>query len=41
MTTSAFLLLTLTLVVAALNWIAVHLERKPLEYLCKPLTIVS
>jgi uncharacterized membrane protein YhhN len=39
-TTSAFLLLTLTLVVAALNWMAVHLERKPLEYLCKPLTMV-
>jgi uncharacterized membrane protein YhhN len=39
-TTSAFLLLTLTLVVAALDWIAVQLERKPLEYLCKPLTIV-
>ena len=39
-TTSAFLLLTLTLVVAALDWVAVQLERKPLEYVCKPLTMV-
>ena len=40
MTGAAFLLLALTLVVAAGDWIAVARERKPLEYLCKPLTMV-
>ena len=40
MTGAAFLLLALALVVAAGDWIAVVRERKPLEYLCKPLTMV-
>ena len=40
MTGVAFFLLALALVVAAVNWIAVHLERKPLEYVAKPLTMV-
>lgn len=40
MTGAAFLLLALALVVAAGDWLAVVRERKPLEYLCKPLTMV-
>jgi uncharacterized membrane protein YhhN len=36
----AFLLLALTLVVAAGDWLAVARGRKPLEYVCKPLTMV-
>lgn len=40
MTGAAFLLLALALVVAAGDWIAVVRERKRLEYLCKPLTMV-
>lgn len=36
MTTSAWLLLTVFLAVAALDWVAVHLGSKPLEYVCKP-----
>lgn len=39
MTGTGFLLLALTLVVAAVDWIAVHQERRPLEYLAKPLTM--
>lgn len=40
MTGAAFLLLALAFVAAAANWIAVHLERKLLEYVAKPLTMV-
>ncbi len=40
MTGAAFLLLALALVVAAGDWIAVARERKSLEDLCKPLTMV-
>jgi uncharacterized membrane protein YhhN len=40
MTGAATLLLALTLVVAAADWHAVHHGPKPLEYLCKPLTMV-
>lgn len=40
MTGAAFLLLALALVVAAGDWVAVARQRKPLEYLCKPLTMV-
>ncbi len=40
MTGAAFLLLALALVVAAGNWLAVVQESKPLEYVCKPLTMV-
>lgn len=40
MTGAAFLLLALAFVAAAANWIAVHLERKLLEYAAKPLTMV-
>jgi len=36
----AFLLLAFALVVAAGDWIAVHTGNRPLEYLCKPLTMV-
>ena len=40
MTGAAFLLLTLTLVVAAGDWFAVARANKALEYVCKPLTMV-
>jgi uncharacterized membrane protein YhhN len=36
----AFLLLAFALVVAAGDWIAIHTGNRPLEYLCKPLTMV-
>jgi uncharacterized membrane protein YhhN len=39
MTSVAFLLVVLTLVVAAGDWIAVHQGNKVLEYACKPATI--
>ncbi len=41
MTGTAFLLLALSLVAAAGNWHAVFHGNKPLEYLCKPLTMVG
>lgn len=40
MTGASFLLLALALVVAAGDWHAVHHGNKPLEYVCKPLTMV-
>jgi uncharacterized membrane protein YhhN len=40
MTGAAFLLLALALVAACGDWLAVHQESKPLEYVCKPLTMV-
>lgn len=40
MTGAAFLLLALALVVAAADWHAVFHGNKPLEYVCKPLTMV-
>ena len=40
MTGAAFLLLALTLVVAAGDWLAVARGRTALEYVCKPLTMV-
>jgi uncharacterized membrane protein YhhN len=40
MTGTAFLLLALTLVVAFGNWVAVERGNRPLEYVCKPLTMV-
>ena len=40
MTSQAFLLLALTLVVAAADWLAVGTGRRGPEYLCKPLTMV-
>jgi len=40
MTGTAFLLVVLALVVAAADWLAVFHDNKPLEYLCKPLTMV-
>lgn len=40
MTGAALLLLALTLVVAAADWHAVFHGVKPLEYVCKPLTMV-
>ena len=40
MTGAAFLLLALAAAAACGDWLAVHHERKPLEYLCKPLTLV-
>jgi uncharacterized membrane protein YhhN len=39
-TSAAFLLLALALVAAVGDWIAVHQGSKPLEYVCKPLTMV-
>ncbi len=41
MTGAAFLLLALTLVVAAGDWHAVFYGNKALEYVCKPLTMVA
>lgn len=40
MTGSAFLLIALALVAAVADWIAVDQDRKSVEYLCKPLTLV-
>ena len=40
MTGAAFLLLAVALVAAAADWMAVHLEHKPLEYIAKPLTML-
>jgi len=40
MTAQAFLLLALTLVVAAADWLAVSTNKRPVEYVCKPLTMV-
>ncbi len=40
MTASAFLLVALALVAAVVDWIAVEGGSRPLEYLCKPLTMV-
>lgn len=40
MTGVAFLLLALAMVAAAADWLAVQRENRPLEYLCKPLTLV-
>ena len=40
MTGPAFLLLALALAAAFFDWVAVHEERKALEYVCKPLTLV-
>ena len=41
MTGTAFLLLAMALVVAVGDWVAVAHGNKPLEYLCKPLTMVA
>ena len=38
--TGAWVLLGVAALVAVGDWMAVHLERKPLEYVCKPLTMV-
>lgn len=40
MTSQAFLLLSLTLAVAVADWLAVAAQRRAVEYLCKPLTMV-
>ena len=40
MNATVLLLLAVTATAAVLDWIAVHLEIKPLEYLAKPLTMV-
>lgn len=40
MTAAAFLLLSLALVAAFGNWVAVHREHQALEYVCKPLTML-
>ena len=40
MNSTAFLLLALALAVAVADWIAVHAGISPLEYVCKPLTMV-
>ena len=40
MTTAAWALLVITSVFAVGNWVAVATKRKPLEYLCKPATLV-
>lgn len=40
MTGAAFLFLTLALAAAVVDWVAVDRGAKPLEYLCKPLTLV-
>ena len=40
MTGAAFLLLAVALVAAAVDWMAVHLGHRPLEYIAKPLTML-
>lgn len=40
MTATALLLLALTLVVAVVDWLAVHRGRRSVEYVAKPLTMV-
>ncbi|MGZ4692984.1 MAG: lysoplasmalogenase [Acidimicrobiales bacterium] len=40
MTSTAFLLLALTLAVAVADWVAVHAGNKAVEYVAKPLTMV-
>jgi uncharacterized membrane protein YhhN len=40
MTTFAAVLLALAAVVAVVDWCAVHAQRKPVEYVCKPLTLL-
>ncbi|MGK2949970.1 MAG: lysoplasmalogenase [Acidimicrobiales bacterium] len=40
MTGAAFLLLALALTVAVVDWIAVSRDNRPLEYVCKPLTML-
>ena len=41
MTSEAFLLLAITLAIAVADWAAVHSERKGVEYVAKPLTMVG
>lgn len=41
MTASVVLLLAITLAAAVLDWIAVQMKTKPLEYVAKPLTMVA
>lgn len=41
MTGVAGVLLAVTLVSAAIDWVAVHLDRRPVEYVFKPLTLVA
>jgi uncharacterized membrane protein YhhN len=41
MTGPAFLLLTIALAIAAVDWIAVQNDRRPVEYVAKPLTMVA
>lgn len=40
MTSTVFLLLAVTLAVAAVDWVAVQMQRKAIEYVAKPLTMV-
>ena len=41
MTATGGLLLALTAAFAVTDWVAVHAERRALEYLCKPATMVA
>ena len=41
MTGFVFLLLTITAAVAVFDWAAVHVKLKPLEYVAKPLTMIT
>src|SRR3954454_21049560 len=41
MTTAAWGFLALTLVIAVVDWIAVVTERRTVEYVCKPATMVG
>lgn len=41
MTGGSWVLLAIALAVAAVDWAAVHIDKRPLEYLCKPLTMVA
>jgi uncharacterized membrane protein YhhN len=41
MTGPAFLLLTIALAIAVVDWIAVQNDRRPVEYVAKPLTMVA
>ena len=41
MNAGAVLLLAIAVAIAAGDWVAVHLGKRPLEYVCKPLTMVA
>lgn len=41
MTGGSWVLLAIMMAVAFVDWVAVHVDKRPLEYVCKPLTMVA